>query len=287
MTASPARLRSVLFMPGSNERALQKASEIPADGLIFDLEDAVAPASKSQARERVCQAVASGAYGERVVSVRVNSVGSAWHDDDLRAIAAVAPGAVVVPKVGSAAEVLQIEAALIGAGAPATTAIWAMLESPAAVLRAHEIAAASERLTVLVVGTNDLAKELRAQEVPGREPLLTSLSLCLLGARAAGKAILDGVYNDLNDLEGFAAECRQGRLLGFDGKTLIHPSQVEVCNRAFSPSESELEHARRVIDAFERAQRSGAGVATVDGRLIEGLHVESARRVLAAGSGAA
>jgi len=256
MTALPSRLRSVLFMPGDNERALEKAKDLPVDALILDFEDAVAPGSKQKAREHVCRAVVSGGYGDRLVTIRVNSRGTAWHDDDLRAVAAAGPDAIVVPKVGSAAEVRA----------------------------AHEIAAASERLAVLVLGTNDLVKELNAQHVPGREPLITSLSLCLLGARAAGKMILDGVYNDLRDFDGFEAECVQGRRFGFDGKTLIHPGQVDICNRVFSPSEAELEHARRVIDAFEEAARGGAGVVTVDGRMIEQLHVDSARRVLAAGN---
>jgi citrate lyase subunit beta/citryl-CoA lyase len=286
MPDAPARLRSVLFMPGENQRALENAKQVPADGLILDLEDAVAPGSKNRAREGVCDAVASGAYGDRFLAVRVNGVRSAWYDEDLRAVASAGPDAIVVPKVGSASEVLEIEAALVAAGAPDTTRIWAMLESPSAVLNAQQIAAASKRLTVLVMGTNDLAKELHADHVPGREPLLTSLSLCLLGARAAGKALLDGVYNDLRDAQGFEAECLQGRRLGFDGKTLIHPAQVEICNRAFSPSDAERLHARRVIDAFEQAARDGAGVATVDGRLVENLHVESARRVLSAEPGA-
>jgi citrate lyase subunit beta / citryl-CoA lyase len=284
MTSLPSRLRSVLFMPGDNERALEKAKDLPVDALILDFEDAVAPGSKQEAREHVCRAVVSGGYGDRLVTIRINSRGTAWHDDDLRAVAAAGPDAVVVPKVGSAVEVRAIEATLTAAGVPERTRIWAMLESPAAVLRAHEIAAASQRLTVLVVGTNDLTNELNAQHVPGREPLITSLSLCLLGARAAGKMILDGVYNDLRDLDGFEAECLQGRRLGFDGKTLIHPGQVDICNRVFSPSHAELEQARRVIDAFEEAARVGAGVVTVDGRMIEHLHVESARRVLAAGN---
>ena len=287
MTDPPARLRSILFTPGDNERALEKARELPADGLILDLEDAVAPGSKEAARERVCRAVASGGYGNRLLAVRVNSAGSAWHDADLRAAAAAGPDAIVVPKVGSADQVRAIEAALAAAGAPETTRIWAMLESPAAVLGAREIAAASERLTVLVMGTNDLTKELRAEELPGREGLLTSLSLCLLAARAAGKAILDGVFNDLQDLPGFEAECNQGRRLGFDGKTLIHPRQLDICNRVFSPSEAEVQQARRVIDAFERAAKGGAAVATVDGRMVESMHVETARRVLSVQNGAA
>jgi citrate lyase subunit beta / citryl-CoA lyase len=280
MSDALTRLRSVLYMPAANERALAKARQIPADALILDLEDAVAPGAKHEARARAAEAVASGAYGDRVVAIRINGAGTEWHDADLRAVAAAGPHAIVVPKVGSAADVLQVETALVAVGAAQETRIWAMLESPAAVLQAASIASASERLAILVMGTNDLLKELHAEHVPGREPLLSSLSLCLLAARAAGKTILDGVYNDLRDPEGFAAECAQGRSLGFDGKTLIHPSQVDLCNEVFSPSAAELEHARRVIDAFEQAQQAGAGVATVDGRLIENLHVESARRML-------
>jgi citrate lyase subunit beta/citryl-CoA lyase len=281
---TPARLRSVLYMPGSNERALVKARDLPADALILDLEDAVAPAAKSHAREMVCAAATSGAYGSRVLTIRVNGIGTEWHDADLRAVAAAAPAAVVIPKVNSVDDVRATERALESGGAPDSTRIWAMLETPVAVLRAAKIAAASERLSVLVMGTNDLAKELYAELVPGRAPLLTGLSTCLLAARAAGKVILDGVYNDVTDADGFAAECRQGRQLGFDGKTLIHPSQVEPCNRAFSPSAAEIDQARRVIEAFAEAEAAGAGVATVDGRLIENLHVANARRVLSLAS---
>jgi citrate lyase subunit beta/citryl-CoA lyase len=280
MSAPHARLRSVLYTPGANERALEKAKGIPADALILDLEDAVAPGSKEPARERVCGAVAAGEFAGRAVAIRVNGVGTAWHDDDLRAVAGAGPDAIVVPKVASAQEVREIEAGLGAAGAPDRTRIWAMLETPAAVLAAREIASASERLTVLVMGTNDLATELHAEHTPGREPLLTSLSLCLLAARAAGKAILDSVYNDVRDPEGFEAECAQARRLGFDGKTLIHPGQVEICNTVFSPSQAELDHARRVIEAFEQAQRAGTAVVTVDGRMVEKMHVDSARRLL-------
>jgi citrate lyase subunit beta/citryl-CoA lyase len=280
MDESRARLRSVLFVPGANERALEKARALRSDALILDLEDAVAPGAKQEARQRVRACVASGGYGERVLAIRVNGAGTAWHHDDLRAVAAAAPHAVVVPKIGSAAEVLEIERLLKAAGAPEKTRIWVMLETPAAVLQARGIAEASERLAVVVMGTNDLAKELHAEHASGREPLLTSLSLGVLGARAAGKTILDGVYNDVRDLDGFEIECAQGRKLGFDGKTLIHPAQVDICNRVFSPSDDEVEHARRVIEAFEEAQRAGAGVVTVDGLMIESLHVESARRVL-------
>jgi citrate lyase subunit beta/citryl-CoA lyase len=268
-------------MPGANERALEKAKTLPADALILDLEDAVAPDAKPAARERVCAAVASGEYGRRELTIRVNGIDTPWHDEDLRAAAKAGPDAVVVPKVNSAADVHAVERVLTEAGAPDRTKIWAMVETPVAILHAKEIAAASSRLTVLVMGTNDLAKELQAQHVPGRAPLLTGLSLCMLAARAYGKQILDGVYNDVKDPEGFAAECRQGREFGFDGKTLIHPSQLEPCNRAFAPSEEEVERSRRIIAAFEEATARGDGVVTVDGRMIENLHVADARRLLA------
>jgi citrate lyase subunit beta/citryl-CoA lyase len=268
-------------MPGANERALEKAKTLPADALILDLEDAVAPDAKEAARSRVCEAAASGSYGKREVTIRVNGLETEWHDADLRAAAAAGPAAVVVPKVNSASEVHNIERALELGGAPDHTKIWAMLETPVAMLHAAEIAAASERLTVLVMGTNDLAKELHAEFVPGRGPLLGGLSLCLLAARATGKVILDGVYNDVKDLDGFEAECRQGRDYGFDGKTLIHPSQLEPCNRVFAPSAEEIDRSRRIIAAFDEARAAGRGVVTVDGRMIENLHVENARRVLA------
>jgi citrate lyase subunit beta/citryl-CoA lyase len=273
--------RSVLYMPGANERALEKAQTIPADALILDLEDAVAPDAKPEARERVCAVATSGAYGSREIAIRANGIGTAWHEDDLAAIAQAGPDAVVVPKVNSADEVHQIEKALEAGGAPASTMIWAMLETPIAMLRAHEIASSSERLAVLVMGTNDLAKELQAAPVPGRAPLLSGLGLCLLGARAAGKVILDGVYNDIKDEAGFLAECQQARDLGFDGKTLIHPSQVDPCNATFAPSADDVEKAGRVIAAFEEAEAAGRGVVTVDGRMVENLHVEQARRTLA------
>ncbi|HEY3775759.1 MAG TPA: CoA ester lyase [Solirubrobacteraceae bacterium] len=284
-TPNPARrLRSALYMPGANERALVKAHDIPADALILDLEDAVAPSAKGDARARVCAAAASGAYGSRTVTIRVNGIATEWHRDDVTAAARAGPHAVVVPKVGEAADVHGVEKLLVKAGAPDHTRIWAMLETPAAILRAAEIAASSERLEVLVMGTNDLAAELYADVAraePPRGPLLAALSACVLAARASGRTILDGVYNHVRDPDGFAAECRQGRSYGFDGKTLIHPSQVEPCNQAFSPSPEEVEHAHRVIEAFEEAERAGSGVVTVDGRMIENLHVATARRVLA------
>ncbi|MCE0534937.1 CoA ester lyase [Kineosporia rhizophila] len=268
--------RSALYMPGANERALEKAKSIPADVLVLDLEDAVAPDAKAAARERVCALVADRAYGEREVVIRVNAPGTPWHADDLRAVAQAGPSAVLLPKVSTPQTVLEVEQAL----SPGPE-IWAMLETPAAVLAAAQIAAASERLTVLVLGTNDLANELRAEPVPGRAPLLTALSLALLGARAAGKVILDGVYNDLKDAAGFEAECVQGRQLGFDGKTLIHPSQVEPCNRVFAPSAEQVAESREILAAWDEALAEGRGVATVRGRLVENLHVANAQRILA------
>jgi citrate lyase subunit beta / citryl-CoA lyase len=273
--------RSVLYMPGANERALEKAAGLPADALILDLEDAVAPDAKAEARDRVCEAATSGRYGAREVTIRINGPGTPWHDDDLRAVAAAGPDAVVVPKVESAGAVHAIEKGLEAAGAPDHTAIWAMVETPVAMFAAREVAESCERLAVLVMGTNDLAKELRAEHVTGRAPLLTGLGLALLAARAEGKVILDGVYNDIRDPEGFEAECVQGRQMGFDGKTLIHPSQLEPCNRVFAPTAEAVEQAGRIIAAFEQAEAEGRGVVTVDGRMIENLHVEQARRTLA------
>jgi len=273
--------RSVLYMPAANERALEKAKAIPADALIFDLEDAVAPDAKAEARERACAMFVAGGYGNREITIRANGPGTQWHDDDLAAIAQAGPDGVVVPKVNSAADVHAIEAALERHGAPDRTRIWAMLETPVAMLHAEEICGASERLNVLVMGTNDLAKELHAQRVPSRQPLMGGLYLALLAARAADKVILDGVFNDIKDEVSFAAECSQGRQMGFDGKTLVHPSQVEPCNLAFSPEADEVELAVRIIAAFEEAEHEGRGVVTVDGRMIENLHVDEARRVLA------
>ena len=269
--------RSVLYMPGSNERALEKAKSIPCDGLILDLEDAVAPDAKPAARDAACAAAASGEYGRREVTIRVNGADTEWHRDDLAAACAAGPDAIVVPKVNTADAVLQLVEAMAGHDAPEHTKLWAMVETPYAMLHAEEIATASDRLTVLVMGTNDLAKELYAEHVPGRQPLLTGLSLALLAARATGKAIIDGVYNDVKDTDGFLAECRQGREMGFDGKTLIHPGQVEGANEAFAPSEQAVEDARGILQAWEDAT---SGVVTYNGKMVENLHVESARRTL-------
>jgi len=273
--------RSVLYMPGANERALEKAKGIPADALILDLEDAVAPDAKAEARDRVCAAAASGEYGRKEVAIRVNGLTTQWHADDLAAAAKAGPDAVVVPKVDTVDDVRRIEQGLVDGGAPDTTKIWAMLETPVAILNAADIAAASERLAVLVMGTNDLAKELHATQVPGRAPLLYGLSACIVAARAAGKVILDGVYNDIKDPDGFLAECRQGAEHGFDGKTLIHPSQVEPANAVWAPTAEAVEEAQVIIAAFDAALAEGKGVVTVNGRMIENLHVDNARRTLA------
>jgi citrate lyase subunit beta/citryl-CoA lyase len=272
--------RSVLYMPGANERALDKARDLAADALILDLEDAVAPDAKAEARDRVCAAAGSGAYGRREVTIRANAAGTPWHADDVAAVATSGADAIVVPKVDRVEDVEAVASALDAAGAPASLAVWAMLETPLAVRNAAAVAS-HPRLAVLVMGSNDLVKELRAEHVPGRAPLLTALSLCVLGARTAGKVILDGVFNDLSDEAGFEAECAQGRDLGFDGKTLVHPRQLEPANRVWAPSDEAVERARRVIAAFETAEREGRGVVTVDGRMVENLHVEQARRTLA------
>ena len=273
--------RSVLYMPGANDKALEKAKTLPCDAIILDTEDSVAPDMKALAREKVAAAVRSGEYGRRELTIRINGLDTEWWRDDLESAAAAGPSAVVVPKINSADDVAKVEAVLSGVAGANDIAIWAMRETPAAMERAVEIATSSDRLTVLVMGTNDLAKELRAGLVPGRAPLLWGLGRCLNAARYAGKVILDGVYNDVKNPEGFAAECAQGAEMGFDGKTLIHPTQVEPCNDAFAPSEAEVEHSRKVIEAWEAGIAEGKGVITVGGRMIENLHVDNARRALA------
>jgi citrate lyase subunit beta/citryl-CoA lyase len=273
--------RSVLYMPGANDKALEKAKTLPCDAIIFDTEDSVAPDMKAVAREKVAAAVRSGEYGRRELTIRINGLDTEWWRDDLDSAADAGPSAVVVPKINSADDVALIDAVLADHPTAADVQIWAMLETPAAMERAVEIATSFERLTVLIMGTNDLAKELRAGLVPGRAPLLWGLGRCVNAARYAGKVILDGVYNDVKNPDGFAAECAQGAEMGFDGKTLIHPTQVEPCNEAFAPSEAEVEHSRRVIEAFEEGVAAGKGVITVDGRMIENLHVDNARRAIA------
>lgn len=278
-TARPRR--SVLYMPGSNSRALEKGRTLPADALILDLEDAVAPDAKREARAHVAAAVKAGGYGKREIIVRVNGLDSDWGRDDVAAVATSGADAILLPKVESAAMVRGLERLMADAGAPAKTAIMCMMETPRGILRAEEIAAASSRLSCLVMGTSDLVKDLDAAHTPDRLPVLTSLSLCILAARAAGLSIVDGVHLDLDDEAGFAAHCRQGRDLGFDGKTLIHPKTIATANEIFGPSEAEVAQAGRIIEAHAEAARAGQGVVVLDGKLVENLHVEAARRTVA------
>ena len=279
MTHRPRR--SVLYMPGANTRALEKARSLPADALIFDLEDAVAPDAKEAARTNVVLAAQSKAYGKREIAIRCNGLATEWGAADIEAIATSGADAILVPKVESAAEVTHVVSLLDTAGAPPTLAVWAMIETPKAILRAEEIAGSHPRLALFVMGTNDLVKDMRARHTPMRLPMVTALGLGMLAARAYGLTILDGVYNDIRDVEGFRAVCQQGLEMGFDGKTLIHPSQVEPCNEVFAPSAAELEMADKIVAAFKAAQAEGKGVVTVDGRMIENLHVEQAERALA------
>ncbi len=272
--------RSVLYMPAANERALEKAKTIPADALIFDLEDAVAPDAKPTARVQACAAAASSTYGRREITIRCNGLDTEWGVDDLRAAATSGASAVVIPKVGSTRDLDAVSAELNAAGAPPEVRIWAMVETPTAVLDVRAIAA-HPRVGALVMGTNDLAKELRAAQVAGRAPLVPHLATALLAARESGKVILDGVYNDVQDADGFRRECEQGAEMGFDGKTLIHPGQVDIANDVWAPGEAEIAYARRVIEAFESAMSEGRGVITIDGRMIENLHVDNARRTIA------
>ena len=273
--------RSVLFMPGANARALEKARELPADGLIFDLEDAVAPDAKAAARDAVAVAVGHGGYGKRELVLRVNGLETEWGAEDLRAAAALPLDAVLLPKVETAERIHGTMSALDMAGAPASLAIWCMIETPRGVLAAAEIAAAHPRVAALVMGTSDLTKDLQARHTPDRLPLLMSLQLVLLAARAHGLAALDGVHLDLADESGFAAVCAQGHALGFDGKTLIHPKQIAPANAAFAPSPDEVTQAKKIIAAHEAALTAGKGIVVVDGRLVENLHVEAAQRTLA------
>lgn len=273
--------RSALYLPGNNARALEKGKALPADVLIFDLEDAVGPDAKADSRTRVRDAVSSQSYRPREIVVRVNGLGTDWHDEDLAAVAGSRADGVLVPKVEKGEQVQALAATLDKLGAPESLQLWVMIETPRSFLRAEEIASASDRLAALVVGTNDLVNDLHGLHVPGRAPVVPALSLAVLGARAGGKAILDGVFNDIGDEGGFRAEARQGREMGFDGKTLIHPSQISPANDLFGPSQKELADARKIVSAYEQAQAAGNSVITVDGRMVESLHVRDAQRVLA------
>jgi len=276
--------RSVLYMPGSNARALEKAKTLPADCLILDLEDAVAPDAKATARQQVTDAVIAGGFGSREVIMRINGLDTAWGADDLAAAARARPDAILVPKVSSAEQLGAIGRRLTDLRAEQKTRVWAMMETPLAMLNAASIAAARDattRLAAFVMGTNDLAKETRAQIIPGRAPMLPWLMTCVAAARASAIDILDGVYNNLSDMEGFARECAEARDMGFDGKTLIHPNQIAPCNTAFSPSADEVAQAKKIIAAFELPENKGKGVVQLDGRMIERMHADMAQRTVA------
>ena len=275
--------RSVLYMPGSNARALEKARSLDADGLILDLEDAVAPDAKETARDQVCDAVRQGGYGHREVVIRINALGTAWGEADLAAAAAAGPDAILVPKVSSGAEVEELSQRMDRAGCADTVGLWAMMETPVAMLDARGIAEAANRsrLSAFVMGTNDLAKETGARLEAGRLPFLGMLTTCVLAARAFGLAVLDGVYNDFRDTDGFRAECEAGRLFGFDGKTLIHPGQIETSNTVFGPSEDEVAWAKEIVAAFDLPENASKGVLQIDGKMVERLHAEMARNTVA------
>jgi citrate lyase subunit beta/citryl-CoA lyase len=277
-------LRSALYMPGSNPRVLEKAKSLPADAVVFDLEDAVAPDNKLVARSQACAAAQGGGYGRRQVVIRVNGMDTPWGHDDLAAALKAGPNAVLVPKISSGDEVVSISQAMNEAGAK-DTKLWIMMETPLAVLGAGAIAAASaepgSRLACFVMGTNDLAKDTRARLAPGRSAMVTWLSTCVAAARAYDLSILDGVYNDFTDDDGLAAECRQGLELGMDGKTLIHPRQIPICNEVFSPSAGEVDWARRIVAQFDRPENTAVNVMSIDGKMVERLHADMARRVIA------
>jgi citrate lyase subunit beta/citryl-CoA lyase len=270
----------MLYMPGSNARALEKARTLPADSLILDLEDAVAPDSKELARQQVCEAVKAGGFGLREIIIRVNALSTKWGYEDIAMASKSGANALLLPKVESADAIRHMESIMRANGAPDSMTIWAMMETPRSILESQRIAESTPRMEGLVMGTSDLAKELDCAHTHERLPFMSSLGLCLLAARAAGLAILDGVYLDLNDETGFEFACRQGHELGFDGKTLIHPKQVGPCNKVFTPKPADVEWSRKIIQAHTDAAARGEGVAVVDGKLIENLHVESARRVV-------
>ncbi len=275
--------RSVLYMPGANERALEKAKTLPADSLILDLEDAVAPEAKAEARTRVCEAVKAGGYGPRELVIRVNGMDTEWGAADLAAAVAARPDAILVPKVNGPGDIDQIEGALYGAHAFADLALWVMIETPQAILNIREIAAKAgiTQLKGFVMGSNDLIKDFRAEPMPGRENLAACYTLTIAAARAHDLLVFDGVYNDIANTEGFVAEAKQARAFGFDGKTLIHPSQVDPCNTIFAPPADAVAQAKDVIAAFADPANAGKGVLKVNGKMTELLHLAQARRMVA------
>ena len=277
--------RSCLYMPGSNARALEKSRTLAADTLILDLEDAVAPDAKAMARNQVADAVKAGGFGRREVVIRVNGLTTPWGAEDMIAAAQAAPDAILVPKVSTPGDVMMAAKAMREAGAPETTRLWAMMETPLAMLNADSIARTAadpaSRLSVFIMGTNDLAKETRARLTPGRPSMLAWLSICLAAARAHRIEIIDGVYNDFSNEAGLRAECEQGRDFGMDGKTLIHPNQIGPCNEIFAPSAEEVAFARKIIDVFGEPANSGKGAIQIDGKMVELLHAEIAKRTVA------
>ena len=282
MTIRPRR--SALYMPGSNVRAMEKARILPVDCVILDLEDAVAPDRKEAARSAVVDTLRNGGFGSRELVVRINALDGAWGRDDIAALAKVAPDALLLPKASSPGDIMLCAKRMRDAGIGEGVRLWAMMETPNAILNADSLARTAldpaSRLDVLVMGTNDLAKETRARLIPGRANMIPWLSTCVLAARAHGLDLLDGVFGDINNGEGLLSECRQGADMGFDGKTLIHPSQIDICNEVFSPSEAEVAWSRKVIAAFDLPENQGRGVIAVDGRMVERLHAEMARRTL-------
>ena len=283
MTIRPRR--SVLYMPGSNARALEKARTLPADALILDLEDAVAPDAKATAREQVAAAVKAGGFGNREVIIRINGSSTPWYKDDMAAAAAAGPDAILAPKVETPGDVMRFAKDMREAGAPEHTKLWAMMETPLAILNADPIARTAadpaSRLAVFIMGTNDIAKETRARLTPGRLPMAAYLSICVAAARAHRVEIIDGVYNDFSNEAGLRAECEQGRDFGMDGKTLIHPNQIAVCNEVFAPAAAADEGGRKIITAFTLPENAAKGAIQIDGRMVERLHAEMAKRTVA------
>jgi citrate lyase subunit beta/citryl-CoA lyase len=277
--------RSLLFMPGSNARALEKARNLPADGIILDLEDSVAPDFKASARDQIAAAIAAGGFGKREVLIRTNSLDTPWWSDDIAMAAKARPDGIVVPKVSSVEDLKAIADWLAELKADPSIRVWAMIETARAVLHAEELAAtsrdANKRLAGFVFGPNDISRETRIRMQPGRAAMLPLITHCILATRAYGLEILDGPYSDFSNVDGFGQECAQGRDLGFDGKTLIHPGQIEACNAIFTPPPEEVAHARKIIAAFERPENASRGAIQLDGQMVERLHADMARRTIA------
>ena len=277
--------RSLLFMPGSNARALEKARVLPADGIILDLEDSVAPDAKALARDQIAQAIAGRGFGKREILIRVNALDSPWWMDDLAMAGKARPDGILVPKISSVDDLRQVDRCLGDVGAATSIRIWAMIETARAVLHAEELAASSRdlerRLAGFVFGPNDISRETRIRMLPGRDAMIPMITHCILAARASGLEILDGPYSDFSNVDGFALECAQARDLGFDGKTLIHPGQIVACNAIFTPPEEEVARARQIIAAFERPENASRGAIQLDGQMVERLHADMAARTIA------